>query len=479
MIRLRHKLLIRALRVLDQVVLIATAISIIHFFADGSNLMAQLPVLGSGRITDAMGFLFLGVGWIAAYDYYVRYRADRYVTLRTQLKDFLKAATGATVWFLLISALFSIRGMNAGTVALFWGVVLLWGLLSRVSMRLMLMNARRSGFNYRHLVMVGANDRSLEIARKIEESPELGYKLVGFVANSEESAQRWSQREDSRPLLGTVSQLREILESHQVDEMLVCLSLESSFRTVAEILKDARELGIVLRFVPNGEEGNLLRNFNVEEFEDQVVITFFRERLLLQLLVKRAIDLTVALAVLAVLSPLMLLTGLLVKLTSPGPVFFVQDRVGMNQRRFRLYKFRSMVADADQIKRDLAHLNENDGPAFKIQNDPRVTAVGRVIRKYSIDELPQLFNVLKGEMSLVGPRPPLPEEVEKYEWMFRRRLSVKPGITCVWQVNGRSETSFADWMRMDRDYVENWSLWLDFKILLQTVPAVLFGKGAH
>lgn len=479
MIRLRHKMLIRALRVLDQMVLIAIAIAIIHFFADGVNKVAQLPVLGSGRVTDAVGFLLLGVGWIAAYDHYVRYRADRYVTLKTQLKDYLKAATVATLWFLLISALFSIRGTNVGTVALFWGAVLAWGLLSRVCIRLTLMNARRSGYNYRHLVMVGANDRALEIASKIEGSPELGYQLVGFVANSDKSAQSWSERGNPGQLLGTVAELREILESHQVDEMLVCLSLESSFGTVAEILKDARELGIVLRIVPNGEEGALLRNFNVEEFEEQVVITFFRERLLLQLLVKRAVDLAVAGVMLVLLSPLMVVTGLLVKMTSPGPVFFVQDRVGMNQRRFRLYKFRSMVVNADKIKQEIAHLNENDGPAFKIQNDPRVTRVGRVIRKYSIDELPQLFNVLKGEMSLVGPRPPLPEEVEKYEWMFRRRLSVKPGITCVWQVNGRSETSFADWMKMDKDYVENWSLWLDFKILMLTVPAVLFGRGAH
>lgn len=151
----------------------------------------------------------------------------------------------------------------------------------------------------------------------------------------------------------------------------------------------------------------------------------------------------------------------------------------MNQRRFQLYKFRSMVKDADARKSELQHLNEVDGPAFKMENDPRVTKIGKFIRKTSIDELPQLFNVLKGEMSLVGPRPPLPNEVSKYEWLFRRRLSVKPGITCVWQISGRSDVSFEEWMDMDKEYVENWSLWLDFKILLKTVPAVLLGKGAR
>ena len=150
----------------------------------------------------------------------------------------------------------------------------------------------------------------------------------------------------------------------------------------------------------------------------------------------------------------------------------------MNQRRFRLYKFRSMVVDADERKKELAHLNELDGPAFKIGNDPRITPLGRIIRKTSIDELPQLFNVLRGEMSLVGPRPPLPDEVSKYEWLFRRRLSVKPGITCVWQVSGRSGTTFDEWMKMDKQYVENWSLLLDFKILLKTIPAVFLCRGA-
>jgi lipopolysaccharide/colanic/teichoic acid biosynthesis glycosyltransferase len=150
----------------------------------------------------------------------------------------------------------------------------------------------------------------------------------------------------------------------------------------------------------------------------------------------------------------------------------------MNRRRFRLYKFRSMVVDADKQKTTLEHLNEMDGPVFKIKNDPRITPVGRFIRKTSIDELPQLFNVLVGSMSLVGPRPPVPSEVEKYEWLFQRRLSIKPGITCLWQVSGRNEVSFREWMDLDRHYVANWSLWLDLKILCRTVPVVLMGRGA-
>jgi lipopolysaccharide/colanic/teichoic acid biosynthesis glycosyltransferase len=150
----------------------------------------------------------------------------------------------------------------------------------------------------------------------------------------------------------------------------------------------------------------------------------------------------------------------------------------MNQRQFKLYKFRSMVVDAEKRKLGLQHLNERDGPAFKIENDPRTTWIGRFLRRTSIDELPQLFNVLSGEMSLVGPRPPLPEEVERYEWMYRKRLSVKPGVTCIWQVSGRNNIPFHRWMEMDHEYVENWSLWLDLKIILITIPAVIFSRGA-
>ena len=190
------------------------------------------------------------------------------------------------------------------------------------------------------------------------------------------------------------------------------------------------------------------------------------------------LDAAISLAVLILLCPLMALVALLIKLTSPGPVLFVQNRVGMNQRQFKLYKFRSMVADAEDRKFALEHLNERDGPAFKIENDPRITRIGRFLRKTSIDELPQLFNVLSGEMSLVGPRPPLPDEVRKYEWLFRKRLSVKPGITCIWQISGRNSVSFDRWMQMDHEYIENWSLWLDLKILFKTIPAVLTSRGA-
>jgi lipopolysaccharide/colanic/teichoic acid biosynthesis glycosyltransferase len=181
---------------------------------------------------------------------------------------------------------------------------------------------------------------------------------------------------------------------------------------------------------------------------------------------------------LVLLAPLFLLVAVLVKLTSPGPVIYSQVRCGLNGRRFRLYKFRSMFKNAEQRRAEVAHLNELDGPVFKSSRDPRVTLLGRILRRLSIDEWPQIYNILKGEMSFVGPRPPLPEEVEQYERWQRRRLRMKPGLTCLWALEGRNQLDFRRWMRLDLDYIEQWSLLLDFKILFRTIPRVLSGKGA-
>jgi exopolysaccharide biosynthesis polyprenyl glycosylphosphotransferase len=199
----------------------------------------------------------------------------------------------------------------------------------------------------------------------------------------------------------------------------------------------------------------------------------------MQLLLKRIMDIVLSLVGLIVLSPLLVAVALVIRMSSPGPVLFAQERVGMNKRLFKLFKFRSMYVDAEKRRGELEHLNEMDGPVFKIKNDPRVTPIGRLIRKTSMDELPQLLNVLRGQMSLVGPRPPLLAEVDRYDWLYRRRLSIKPGITCLWQISGRNEITFKQWMEMDKAYIENWSLWLDIQILVKTIPAVLFSKGAR
>jgi exopolysaccharide biosynthesis polyprenyl glycosylphosphotransferase len=199
-----------------------------------------------------------------------------------------------------------------------------------------------------------------------------------------------------------------------------------------------------------------------------------------QVLAKMALDIFGALFLLIVTSPLMLASALLIKLTSPGPVFFRQQRSGINGSPFNIFKFRTMATNAEQFQHELASMNEMTGPVFKVTNDPRITRVGKILRKYSLDELPQLFNILRGEMSLVGPRPLPVNEVKRFnDLAHRRRLSVKPGLTCLWQVQGRNKISdFKEWVRLDLEYIDNWSIWLDLAILIRTVPAVFSATGA-
>lgn len=480
MIRLRHKLLIQMFRLFDQLALMITALAIIYY-------RPEISLQGGGshvfkatlEFEDAVGMLVLAFGWIGIFDYFIRYRADRLVAFNTQVQNLLKATTFATFWLMVISVVFSVKSFNPYNILVFFVAITLVGIVSRLFLRLILLSARRSGYNYRYLLVVGVTERARQIAEKIENKPELGYKIVGFVAETPEALEEWKANDHRYwKALGTLPNIRGILTKERVDEIVVCLPVDSRFSDITAIVQSARDLGIVVRLMPEAEDGSLLRHLHVEEFEDECVVTLFREQLLMQLLLKRVLDTVISIIVLIVLFPLMLAVALLIKLTSPGPVFFTQNRVGMNQRQFKLYKFRSMVANAEKLKLEMAHLNERDGPAFKIENDPRTTRIGRFIRKTSIDELPQLFNVISGEMSLVGPRPPLPEEVKRYEWLFRKRLSVKPGITCIWQISGRNSVSFDRWMEMDHEYVENWSVFLDLKILFMTVPAVLLRRGA-
>jgi exopolysaccharide biosynthesis polyprenyl glycosylphosphotransferase len=472
-------MLIRLIRVIDQIVLTLGALLVIYYRPGVDGISAREGVPVPSGVLESLVVLILVFGWIVIFDYSVRYKANRLVALRIQIKSLFKATTLASFWFLIVCALFSIESVGTFGVLFFWVLTTTVGVMTRLTQRWILINARKSGYNYRYIIVVGVNKRSRELAERLLEKPELGYKLVGFVNESELCNTSCHNNEICTPVIGNISALRQILARERVDEILVCLSVEAKFRSVMEVIQHARDLGVVLRVVPDISEGAIFQRAHVEEFDEQFVLTFFREQMLLQLFVKRLLDVLISATILILLFPVILLVAILIKVASPGPVFYTQDRVGMNQRRFKMYKFRSMIVGADLQKKKLQHLNEVDGPVFKIEKDPRVTRIGGVLRKTSIDEIPQLFNVLRGEMSLVGPRPPLPDEVVRYHWLFRRRLSVKPGITCVWQVSGRNQVPFDEWMNMDRQYVDNWSLWLDFKILIKTIPAVFFCRGSY
>lgn len=479
MIRLRHKVLLHAFQGLDQVILIGMFLGWYLLLPESGEPRSMAELLRRNfDQQEVMGMALLALGWYVIFASTVRYQANRLTTLRSQALELVRANTLASVFLFVVLVTFGRRGFGNTQIVLFWATSVVLGLAARVLLRFMLRRLRRSGKNSRHILFVGTNRKAVALAHSLAGRPELGYRIEGFLAE-ESPAPEQKLRSLGWPIVGTTTELRKILQDGVIDEVMICLPLAEHFLQIYQMIGLCQERGVVVRIRPEMFDVNVLSKTQVELFEGDYIVTFFREKQIGQLLVKRLIDLALSAALLILLSPVMLLVAILIKLDSPGPVLFAQERIGMNKRRFKLLKFRSMAADAEQRRASLQGLNEMEGPVFKIANDPRITRVGRFIRRASIDELPQLLNVLKGEMSLVGPRPPLPSEVDQYEWANRRRISVMPGITCLWQVGGRNDLSFPEWMELDRQYIATWSLWLDIKILAKTIPVVLLGKGAR
>jgi exopolysaccharide biosynthesis polyprenyl glycosylphosphotransferase len=279
-----------------------------------------------------------------------------------------------------------------------------------------------------------------------------------------------------RPVLGDLDDIEAILHGLVVDEIVVCLDIDDRHMTepIARLCEDE---GRVVR-IPMTKSASIVPGGHLEMFDGiEVLSLVYGPDRALGMLAKRAIDVVLASVALVVLSPVLLLVALVVRLNDGAPVLFRQTRIGLQGRPFNVVKFRTMVLDAESMLPDLEARNEIRGPAFKLTDDPRLTRTGGWLRRTSIDELPQLWNVLRGEMSLVGPRPPLPSEVEDYDVWHRRRLSMQPGITGLWQVAARREPDFDRWVRLDLDYIDRWSLWLDLKIMFRTIPAMLEGEG--
>ncbi|HVN75813.1 MAG TPA: sugar transferase [Thermoanaerobaculaceae bacterium] len=325
----------------------------------------------------------------------------------------------------------------------------------------------------RVVVIVGCGEEASALARQVVHHHAWGLRLLGLV-----DADGCGRSEAAGlPIVGRASDLPDLLTREVVDEVVLAVPTRQ-LGELEHLLVRCQELGVRVR-VALRPFPHLRPHVEVEALDGVPLLTFATAPIApFALFVKRLVDTSVALLVLVVTAPLWLLIAALVRTTSRGPALYRQVRCGMHGRRFVLLKFRTMVENADELRGEVAHLNVMDGPVFKAPGDPRVTPIGRFLRRWSLDELPQLLNVLRGEMSLVGPRPPIPEEVEHYEPWQRRRLAMKPGITCLWQVSGRSELDFATWMELDLAYIDHWSLWLDLKILALTMPAVFSGRGA-
>ena len=345
----------------------------------------------------------------------------------------------------------------------------------RITMKLVLRSIRVRGYNLYNVLIVGTTRYGKMFARLLSDYNYLGYRVFGFLSTDEEDTGkpvRWT----GNTVIGGFKDIDGILKNNPIDEVVFAVT-GKDMSYLHDALLICEEYGVKMSILP--AFFNLrFADMRLEEVGDTNLISFSTQKIApMQRALKQVIDTTASAVMLILLSPLMAAIAVAIKLGSKGPVLFVQERCGLNGRVFKFLKFRSMHQDAEERKSELLEYNDMSGPIFKMKNDPRVTRVGKWLRKYSFDELPQLINVLKGDMSLVGPRPPVPSEVERYERWQRRRLSVKPGITCRWQVSGRNNIDFEEWMKLDLKYIDSWSLRQDIGLLLKTIPAVIRGSG--
>jgi exopolysaccharide biosynthesis polyprenyl glycosylphosphotransferase len=352
-----------------------------------------------------------------------------------------------------------------------WVLLVVLVALGRSGVRALRALARRRGLGIARVLVVGENSAGRMLMQSIAQQPHLGYRVAGFVALTEGPDFGRFKR------LGTIDDIGNVCALHAIDEVIIALPA-AFHREILGVRDHCQRDGLRFKIVPDLYELSLNR-VDLDAINGIPLLSVKAAAIHgWNQLVKRALDVLLAAWGLTLFAPLWLVIALAIRLESPGPVLFRQERVGRDESRFVLLKFRSMRADADQVVQELWQYNEASGPLFKMRQDPRLTRVGRVLRRWSLDEWPQLWNVLRGDMSLVGPRPPLPREVDQYEPWHRRRLDAAPGLTGLWQVSGRSELSFDEMVMLDLYYIENWSLGLDLRILLRTIPAVFRGGGA-
>lgn len=420
----------------------------------------------------------------------VAHRQQVYHARRTE-KLYLEIFALAEVTLISVSAgclvaQVSTSGLPGEAYLAIGGVAMTVLLGSRLALRLVMRRLRRNQKDRRWWLVVGRNERSERLIREIESRPSYGIGITAVVdlVNDRDGAHtnlvpgEIRRAEDGRTMLIRDEHgLKALLEQAVIDEVAMCLPVRSCYDHIERMFRVCEEAGVSVIMPPNVFEHIHSRSGTRLVGGIPTVVYYTGPDDWSRLLVKRLFDLVTSAAALVLLSPLLLAVFLAVRATSAGPAFFLQTRTGFHGRPFRMIKFRTMVQNADAMQQALRARNETDGPAFKIEHDPRITPVGRFLRKYHLDELPQLWNVLVGEMSIVGPRPLPPHEATGNEWWQRRRLSMPPGLTCLWQAEGDHRIPFDEWMRMDLDYIDRWSLRLDLRILLHTTGTLVRGTG--
>jgi exopolysaccharide biosynthesis polyprenyl glycosylphosphotransferase len=477
---LNRRILIKFYKLFDLLVMLVSFAAATYATYDHYDGGISLENFLSMRIRVQNFILFLGLllSWQFIFSAFGVYLSKRLAGRVKESLDLTKATSVGTLTCWVFAAVFDMSMITPEFLFLFWVVSSAVCIASRLILRQILKWLRLRGRNLRFMLIVGTNKRAVRFAERIQSRPDLGYSLLGFVENHWRGNPDFPNSSSGR-IVTDFEGFASFVRENVVDEVVVCLPVRSLYNQIFAISRICEEQGIIFRHF-SGLYDSKRAHSRTDHLEGESLVTLYTGSMTgWQILMKRIVDILLCLFLLAVFSPLFLVSVWLIKRSSPGPVFFVQERVGLNKRRFCLYKFRTMIADAEKKLAELEDLNELSGPVFKIKNDPRITPIGKFLRKTSIDELPQLYNVLIGDMSLVGPRALPVRDYNGFDqdW-HRRRFSVRPGITCLWQVNGRNDIPFDKWMELDLEYIDKWSLWLDFKILLRTIPAVVSGHGA-
>ena len=422
----------------------------------------------------AWGAVWVTVLWVLGL-----YRLRTRWSGRSELADLVRATV-----FVALATFTALFVAKLPDVSRFFLIVLFASqfvvtLVSRIAIRTLLRRLRSGDRILRYMLVVGTGDTARKFADRVERHRELGLRVIGHLSAERlehpSSVISLAAELDDRPVLGTLDSIEEVLHGTVVDEVAICLPPES-IAFVEPITRICEEEGKIVR-IPLVDYNVSLPGGRVEDFDGLKILSLvYGPDRVVGLLLKRLIDLALGAIALVLLSPLFALLAIAIAILDGRPVFFRQTRVGLHGRQFMVVKFRTMVPDAEERLEELEALNEIQGPAFKLTVDPRLSRTGRFLRATSLDELPQLWNVIAGQMSLVGPRPPLPREVADYDLWHRRRLSMKPGITGLWQVEARRDSDFDRWVELDLAYIDRWSIWLDLKIMIRTIPAMLQGR---
>ncbi len=415
--------------------------------------------------------------WIAVFQNFNLYKIHVFTSVIEQFVAIIKAMGYGLIGLIVVS--YFIKESKVLESRLIIGLFAIIGTISLIVYRIgiyrnLFLTLSRHAIGLRNTVIVGAGKSGKQIAQEIQSSSRYGLNVVGFLDDAIPAGTEVSQ---GAKVLGKISEVEKFVRAYQCEEIIIAIS-NISYDRLHEIIDLCKLLVPVLKLSSRLYE-IVPAKVPVEFYGNYVVMDISNGMDGVHRFYKRVLDVSVSLVLLLLTLPLLLIVSIMIKIDSPGPVFYRQRRVGKNGKLFWCYKLRSMYIDADKRKRELEAINEASGPIFKIKNDPRITRVGRFIRKYSIDEIPQLFNVLLGQMSLVGPRPGTPDELRRYEDWHKRRLKVPQGITGLWQVSGRSNLSFNDMVILDLYYAENASIMMDINIILRTIPAVFFGRGAY